>query len=147
MSVYKFKLQRLLDYKTNVEEGKKNELGMAIKRLEKEKSRLCDIKLRLNETNRIFHKKASGGMTVNELKILLDYIEYYKRGIKEQKLKIRMAEDYVSTCREELIRATQEKKMIEKLKEKDFKKFLYREQKKEEKLVDDIVSFKESNNA
>jgi flagellar FliJ protein len=35
--------------------------------------------------------------------------------------------------------------MIEKLKEKDFEKYLYQEQKKEEKLVDDLVSFKENN--
>jgi flagellar FliJ protein len=56
-----------------------------------------------------------------------------------------MAEDYVSDCRAELIKATQEKKMMEKLKEIDYNKFLYQEQKKEEKLVDDLVSFKESN--
>ena len=35
--------------------------------------------------------------------------------------------------------------LIEKIKEKDYSKYLYEEQKKEEKLVDDLVSFKESN--
>jgi flagellar FliJ protein len=92
-----------------------------------------------------FLEKTSLGMAVNELKLLANYIDYYKRSIKDQKIRIKMAEDYMSSCREELIKATQEKKMMEKLNEIDYKKYLYSEQKKEEKLVDDLVSFKESN--
>ena len=145
MSVHKFRLQKLLDYKISVEEEKKNELSIAIKRLENEKNRLQELKQRLNEMNGALHERTSGGIAANELKILADYIDYYKRSIKEQKFKIKMAEDYLSICREELIKATQEKKMIEKLKEMDYNNYLYDEQKKEEKLVDDLVSFKESN--
>jgi len=84
-------------------------------------------------------------LAVNELKILANYIDYYKRGIKEQRVRIRMAEDYLSICREEFLAATKERKMMEKLKEMDYSKYLYEEQKKEEKLVDDLVSFKGSN--
>jgi len=147
MAVYKFRLQKLLNYKVSIEEEKKNELSKASKRLEEEKKRLIELKQKLNEMNSALHEKTSQGMTVNELKILANYIDYYKGSIKEQKVKIKMAEDYLSTCREELIKATQEKKMIEKLKEIDYGKYLYEEQKKEERLVDDLVSFKESNNS
>ena len=145
MAVYKFRLQKLLDYKIKIEEEKKNKLGSAIKRLEKEKHRMAELKRELSDMQSLFHEKTSQGMAVNELKILANYIDYYKRGIKEQKVRIRMAEDYLSICREELIAATREKKMIEKIKEKDYSKYLYEEQKKEEKLVDDLVSFKGSN--
>jgi len=147
MAAYKFRLQKLLNYKVNKEEEKKNELSIASKRLEKEKNRLLELKQKLNEMNSTFQEKTSQGMAVNELKLLVNYIDYYKRSIKEQRIKVKMAEDYLSTCREELIKATQEKKMIEKLKEIDYGKYLYEEQKKEEKLVDDLVSFKESNNS
>lgn len=147
MAAYKFRLQKLLDYKTSMEQEKKNELGIALKRLEEEKNRLLEHKRRLNEMNSTFQEKTFQGVAVNELKILANYIDYYKRSIKEQRTKIKMAEDYLSICREELIKATQEKKMIEKLRETDYSKYLYDEQKKEEKLVDDLVSFKESNNS
>lgn len=147
MAVYKFRLQKLLDYKKNLEEEKKNELGKAFKRLEEEKNRLFALKQSLNEMNGTFQEKTSQGLAVNKLKILANYIDYYKRGIKEQRTKIKMAEEYLSICREELIKATQEKKMIEKLKETDYNKYLYNEQKKEEKLVDELVSFKESSNS
>lgn len=147
MAVYKFRLQKLLDYKKSLEEEKKNELGKAFKRLEEEKNRLFALKQSLNEMNSTFQEKTSQGLAVNKLKILANYIDYYKRGIKEQRTKIKMAEEYLSICREELIKATQEKKMIEKLKETDYNKYLYNEQKKEEKLVDELVSFKESSNS
>ena len=146
MAVYKFKLQKLLDYKISIEEEKKNELSLAMKRLDVEKQKLVELKQKQSEMNSDFQEKSSCGMPVNELKLLANYIDYYKRSIKEQKIKIKMAEDYLSTCREELIKATQEKKMMERLKEIDFKKYLYEEQKKEDKLIDDLVSFKESRN-
>lgn len=145
MAVYKFRLQKLLDYKTKVEEEKKNKLGSAVKRLEKEKRKMAELKKEFSDMQSLFQEKTSQGMAVNELKILANYIDYYKRGIKAQKVRIKMAEDYLSACREELIAATREKRMIEKLKETDYSKYLYEEQKKEEKLVDDLVSFKESN--
>ena len=145
MAVYKFRLQKLFDYKTKVEEEKKNKLGSAVKRLEKEKHKIAELKKEFSDMQSLFQEKTSQGMAVNELKILANYIDYYKRGIKAQKVRIKMAEDYLSACREELIAATREKRMIEKLKEMDYSKYLYEEQKKEEKLVDDLVSFKESN--
>lgn len=145
MAVYKFKLQKLLDYKIKVEEEKRNKLGSALKRLENEKRRMFELKRKFSDMEGLYRQKTSQGMSVNELKILANYIDYYKRDIKEQKVRIKMAEDYVTVCREELIYATREKRMIEKLREKDYSKYLYEEQKKEEKLIDDLVSFKESN--
>lgn len=147
MAAYKFTLQKLLDFRTNMEEEKKNQLSLALKRLEQEKDRLSELKARQRELDKALKEKTSQGIAVNELKLLMNYIDYYKRGIKEQKTRIKMAEDYASACREELIKATQEKKMIEKLKEIDYKKYLYEEQKKEEKFIDDLVSFKGSNNS
>ena len=145
MAVYKFRLQKLLDYKIKIEDEKKNKLGSAIKRLEKEKHRMTELKRKFSEMQGLFQEKTSQGLAVNELKILANYIDYYKRGIKEQRVRIRMAEDYLSICREEFLAATKERKMMEKLKEMDYSKYLYEEQKKEEKLVDDLVSFKGSN--
>lgn len=147
MAAYKFKLQKLLDYKISVEEEKRNQLSLAIKRLEEEKAKLEAAKQKQNEMDKLFKEKTSEGMYVNELKLLANYIDYYKRSTKRQMINVKMAEDYLSTCREELVKAVQEKKMMEKLKEIDYGKYLYNEQKKEEKLVDDLVSFKESHNS
>ena len=147
MAAYKFGLQKLMDFRDRMEQEKKNQLSLALKRLEQEKDKLSELRKSQKEMDKAFAEKTSKGIAVNELKLLVNYIDYYKREIKQQKTKIKMAEDYVASSREELITATQEKKMIEKLKEIDFKKYLYMEQKKEEKLIDDLVSFKGSNNS
>lgn len=147
MAAYKFGLQKLMDFREKMEEEKKNQLSLALKRLEQEKDKLSELRKRQKEMDKAFNEKTSKGIAVNELKLLVNYIDYYKREIKQQRTKIKMAEDYVAACRQVLIAATQEKKMIEKLKEIDFKKYLYEEQKKEEKLIDDLVSFKGSNNS
>jgi flagellar export protein FliJ len=79
MAIYKYRLQKLLDYKTSMEDKKKNELHLAFMRLKNEKDKLIQLKKRLNESNSTFQQKTSQGMTLNELKILANYIDYYKR--------------------------------------------------------------------
>ena len=147
MAAYKFNLQKVLDLKENIEKEKKNEFGFAIKRLENEKAILVQLEGEMRDCCNEFEESTARGIQVDQLRIILDSIEYYKKSIKNQKVKIKMAEGYIEICRQELIKATKEKKMMEKLKEIDYKKFQYSEQKKEEKLVDDLVSFKESNNS
>ena len=144
MAGYKYNLQKVLELKENIEDEKKNELAVALKRLENEKEKLEILKEKMQQEEAGFQETTTEGIPVNQLKMIIDNIEYYKRNIKKQKLAIKMAQEYSDQCRMQLVRATQEKKMMEKLKEIDFKEYLYEEQKKEERLVDDLVTFKES---
>ncbi len=140
---HKFKLQRLLDVREMIEEEKKTEMGNAVQRLENEKRELIRLNHERENMSREFGVKAEKGTTVWKLQEMAGYIEYFKKAEKLQRLRIKMAENYLEKCREELIKASQEKKMIEKLKEIDLKKYLYEEQLKEAKIVDDLISFKE----
>ncbi len=143
MAGYKYKLQNILNLKENIEKDKKNQFGAAMQRLETEKERLTEFEKELSDYKERFADETSAGIPVNQLKLLMDYVEYYKRSISNQKVKIKMAEDYVEECRLELIEASKDKKMLEKLKSVDFQNYQYGEQKKEDKLVDDLVTFKE----
>jgi flagellar export protein FliJ len=108
---------------------------------------LVEIKKDSNELYDKVEAEMSSGLEIGQLKILMEYAEYYKRITLNQKVKIKMAEDYMNVCRQELIEAAKAKKMMEKLKAIDYKKYLYEEQKIEEKLIDDLVTFKEGNKA
>ncbi len=140
---YRFKMQNILNLKENIEKDKMNQLGTATQRLEQEKNILEEIKMDSNDLHNRLKKEFCSGVQVGQLKTLMEYTEYYKRSISGQKVKIKMAEDYMSICRQELIEAAKEKKMMEKLKNIDYNKYLYEEQKIEEKLIDDLVTFKE----
>lgn len=144
MAAYKFKLQNVLKLKENVEKDKKNEFGVATQRFEKEKLKLEQLNAEMYNVCVESEKAASEGVTVKELLLQQQSKEYYKNNISNQKVKIRMAEDYLENCRHQLVKAVQDKKVMEKLKEIDYKKYIYNEQKNEEKLVDDLISFKES---
>ncbi|HWR60326.1 MAG TPA: hypothetical protein VN580_01865, partial [Clostridia bacterium] len=65
MAAYKFKLQKLLDFRTNMEEEKKNQLSLALKRLEQEKDRLSELKARQREMDKALKEKTSQGIAVN----------------------------------------------------------------------------------
>lgn len=145
MAGYKYKLQNILKLKESVEKNKKNEFGTATQRFEHEKLKLEQFCAEMYNVCNDIENAASQGTSVADLLLQQRFMEYYKKSIKNQKVKIKMAEENLENCRQQLIKAVQDRKMIEKLKEIDYEKYLYNEQKNEEKLVDDLVSFKEGN--
>lgn len=140
---HKFKLQRLIDVRTMIEDEKKTEMGNAVQRLETEKNELVRLTIERDAMAKEFGLEAGKGTTAGKLQEIAGYIDYFKKAEKLQKVRISMAESYLVKCREELLKASQEKKMVEKLKEIDLKKYLYEEKLKDDKVVDDLVSFKE----
>jgi flagellar protein FliJ len=90
-------------------------------------------------------KAVQKGITAKELLVQQQFKDYYKHGVSNQTVKSKMAEEHLTYCRHKLVEAVQDRKIMDKLKEIDYGKYLYTEQKIEEKLVDDLVSFKQSN--
>ena len=145
MASYRFKLQKLLELKVNLEEEKKNQLGLAFQRLNDENEKLKQLRIELSNADKELKDQAKDGIEIRELKVCTQGIDYYKSLIKKQILSVKMADEYVEVCRSELIKASQDKKVMEKLKDKDYVKYLYTEQKKEDRIVDELVSFKQNN--
>ncbi|OGO78886.1 MAG: flagellar export protein FliJ [Clostridiales bacterium GWB2_37_7] len=145
MAGYKFKLQNILKLKESMEKDKKNEFGAAIQRLENEKLKLENLNAEMINMCNEVERAAAEGISIQELVKQQQYKEYYKHSISNQKVRTNMAEEHLENCRQELVEAVQDRKIMERLKEIDYCKHLYTEQKNEEKLVDDLVSFKQSN--
>jgi flagellar export protein FliJ len=145
MASYRFKLQKLLELKVNLEEEKKNQLGLAFQRLNDENEKLKQLRIELSNADKELKDQAKDGIEIRELKVCTQGIDYYKSLIKKQILSVKMADEYVEVCRSELIKASQDKKVMEKLKDKGYVKYLYTEQKKEDRIVDELVSFKQNN--
>jgi flagellar FliJ protein len=145
MAGYKFKLQNILKLKENIEKDKKNEFGVASQRFDKEKLKLEQLNAEMYSMCEKIEIAVSNGMSVKELLLQEQFKSYYKHSISNQVVSKNMAEEYKEICRHKLVEAVQNRKIMEKLKEIDYSKYLYAEQKIEEKLVDDLVSFKHSN--
>ncbi len=140
MAKFIFKLQSVLNLRKQKEDNIKNELGIAIQRLEQEKRRLSELENTLDATVREFNEKTRK-TTVHELIEYNEYLSLLNSRIKSQKDNVNNAAQYVDKVREELVKAVKDRKILEKLKERHYEEFLLKQKKLEQKTNDEIVSY------
>jgi flagellar FliJ protein len=141
MAKFVFKLQPLLSVKSQQEDNQKNELGKAMRQLENEKAVLRRLEDEAEELIRDFNEK-SKKCTVEKLIKFNEYLSFLNSRIKRQKVNVNCAARNVDKVREELIRIVRERKILDNLKERRRGQFLFEQQKEEQRLNDEIVSYK-----
>ncbi len=140
MAGYSFKLEKVLNYKEKVEDIKKAELAERNRRLYVEEERL--LFFNNHKENILSRKKSTQNASVGEYKLYSSYINDLSNIIKNQKKLVADAKDEVDKAKEELIVAMQERKSFERLKEIQYEEYLIDLKKREEKLLDGIVTYK-----
>ena len=139
---YKFRLQKVLDVKEKEEDNKKNEMSLVNFEIEKAKKQLTELYDELEENYKYRQDKNSNGLSIQELLELNKYIDYLKNTAIRQKIdEIEMLQRKLEGKKEEFIDIRRQRKSYENLKDKDYHKFLEKESKDEEKIIDEIVSF------
>lgn len=141
MAKFIFRLEAVLNVKRQQEENIKNELGKAIQRLETEKQKLARLERSKEEIIAEFNQKTKK-TTVHKLIEFNAYLSLLKSNISRQKERVNKAVLDVDKIREELMKAVQERKILEKLKEKKHDEYLIEQKKFEQKTNDEIVSYK-----
>lgn len=145
MAKFKFKLQSVLRLREQIEDNLKNELGKAVQKLEKEKAELRRLNFIRDKHILEFNQKSEKAK-VNELIEYNKFLSFMNVRINRQKELVNYALKNVDKIRDELIIAVKKRKIIEKLKERAYKKHLYEETKKVFALTDEITSYNYSNN-
>jgi flagellar FliJ protein len=142
MVKFKFELQPLLNVKTQLEDIKKNELGKAMHELELQKAAL---RCMYEDKERYIEEMREKSIQKTTVKTLVEYnayIVFLNKKIVSQKENVNRAQDNVDRIRGELIVVVRERQMLEKLKDKKYELFLEEQLKNEQKLNDEIVSYK-----
>lgn len=145
MAKFSFKLQSLLNIKIQMEESLKNELGKATRKLEQEKNKLLLLEQENEECISTLKSKSTSGITVSKIQEYNSYLSLLKDKIKIQKENINYAQSIVDKYREQLIKMMQEKEILQKLKEKKHEEYLQEQAKAEQRINDEIVSYKYHN--
>lgn len=130
-----------MNLKKQIESNMKNELGKAVQELERQKRILKDIETCCDELIKEIKSKSLSGISVGLLKEYSSYLSLLKDRIEHQKNNVRRAQKDVDKCREQLIIAVQERKMMEKLREKKYAEYTKEQQKMEQKAIDEIASY------
>lgn len=143
MKKFKFRFQKILEYKQTIEDLKRAEYNSEVQALNKEKEKLNEL-FEKSKTLNDERNKSTTATTVKDLKLYNEYLTKLNEKIQEQMQITYSKERDVAIAKEILIKSVQEKKTFEKLKAKDYDQYNFEIKKEEEKIVDQIVSFNNS---
>lgn len=146
MPGFKFRLQKILEHRETLENIKKGEFSKAQAELNLEIEKLEELENSKQSIFREKQEKSQTSTTMNELQKYNNYLIDLDRMMKLQAETIELVKEKVEKARKELIEATKDKKIIEKLRVRDYQEFLYEEKIKEEKANDQFVSYSSSTN-
>lgn len=131
----------MLDVKEKAEDNKKNEVYIVNKELLKANEQLQELKLELTQKGIEREEKNKEGISIIEIVQLNKYIDYLCSLIKNKEIEICELNKKLEIKKEEYIESRKERKSYENLKDKDYARYMIKEAKEEEKIIDEIVSF------
>jgi len=136
--MYRFNLQVLLDYRKRIEEGLQIELSQVQRELEKEKQLLTAYQREKRYYEEELVRREEKEIDVSEALLYRDYLRGMRIRIKEQRDVVAKAKGDLDIKQNELLNATKKKKVLEKVKEKEWKRFKENLERKERTLIDEI---------
>jgi flagellar export protein FliJ len=139
MSVFSFRLQRLLGFRNIQEEEAKRELGVRRLALEKEAARLYSLKQEEEAVLRKWREQLQHDIELPRLQLTQEYSRVLENRMLRQTEQHRRSEDRVEEQREVARQCWRKKRMLEVLKGKARLEHNYHEQVMERNLIDEIV--------
>lgn len=142
MAKFSYKMQNILNIKYKMEDQVKAEFADANYRyaLEVEKlNRYVSKKYSLEEELRLLYNSK---LNIQEIKLTISAIDKMKDMIAAQIIEVNKANEVVEQVRAKLAEAMVERKTHETLKEKEFEKFLEELKKEDDKVIDELISYR-----
>jgi flagellar FliJ protein len=136
---FPFSLQPLLDWKRNLEEVAQIRLAakMTLLRAAEEEIERLTLKRLAHEEE--LRNKTSRGIPAPEYVLYKQFSEESRAELKTREHKKKETIREIERDREKLVELSKEKKILERLKEKKQKAFLYQAEKDEQKRTDEMV--------
>ena len=143
--MFKFKLQQVLDYRAQLEDQAKMALGRA-------EADLAIHQKHVNELQAELAVQAGKGYnegirTVDERWMQDNYIRRLKEDLEKAMFRREEAEMLVHRCRAELMHKSQDRQLLDKLRDKQREKFNHDEDQKEQYALDEMAGIRFRPNA
>ncbi|WP_347450848.1 flagellar export protein FliJ [Acetoanaerobium noterae] len=142
---FRFKLQRVLDLKLKQEDEKKNQIATLIQAIKTKEDELEALISEKKQKEFSLNDNRKRGISILEIRNINQYLLFLDKKINTLRFEISSLESNLNQKRLEYLELQKERKTFEKLKEKDYEKYLYNEKKEEEKMIDQIVTFNKNN--
>ena len=142
---FRFKLQRVLDLKLKQEDEKKNQIATLMQAIKTKEDELEALISEKKQKEFSLNDNRKSGISILEIRNINQYLLFLDKKINTLRFEISSLESNLNQKRLEYLELQKERKTFEKLKEKDYEKYLYNEKKEEEKMIDQIVTFNKNN--
>lgn len=138
MQKFRFKLQRLLDFRKIREEQAEAEFAMATRVFLQEKEVLRQLEIKLIKTFDLLKQEQEKSSSLLTLKLFQDYIDTTREGIKQQAVRVAAAADRRQQCLRKLEEAVRKRKGVESLKEKKIQQYHEEVLREEQAFLDEL---------
>ncbi|MBC6678308.1 flagellar export protein FliJ [Zhenpiania hominis] len=139
MKKFSFSLNKVLDYKTQIEDSLRSEHAEAVKAVNEKEEKIQSMEdsyyRKIQELNDTKKNKCS----IKELCIYEDYLSYSSQQIRREKDRLVTLQKKEQEKREEVIEAKKERRSIDLLKDKKKKEYDALAQKEEERFIEEFV--------
>ena len=142
---FRFKLQRVLDLKLKQEDEKKNQIATLMQAIKTKEDELEALISEKKQKEFSLNDNRKRGISILEIRNINQYLLFLDKKINTLRFEISSLESNLNQKRLEYLELQKERKTFEKLKEKDYEKYLSNEKKEEEKMIDQIVTFNKNN--
>lgn len=142
MARFIFSMQNILNMKEKLEDQAKNDFAHANLRLQEAISEREVLEQRLDAEKQKLQQDISAALDIGRIRQRENAVEIFRMYVRQQTLVVLQREKEVEIAREHLNEAMKERKTFEKLREKAFEAFLEEEKQREQKEVDELVSYR-----
>lgn len=140
MKKFQFRLDTVLSYKQQVQEGLQNEHATLLQKVQMQEQRLAEVQQRYRDLNREFREAEATGITIAEAMSYEGGLRFLEREIQKEMKTLQECHRAAEKKREEVMEASQETMVLERLKEKKLDDYHKDVQKKEEQFIEELVS-------
>jgi flagellar FliJ protein len=129
--------ETVLKHRKRVEENLQRQLAELEKSLADEKQTLLGYKSSIRELSAELKQRQMKGSPVSDISLYLSFMKQLSRDIRAQEKSVLQLGTQVELKRRDLLKATQKKKTLEKLKERHMKAQMHARQKQEQAFLDE----------
>jgi flagellar FliJ protein len=138
--MHQFKLEALLNHRRHQEDVCQTELAQTERLLADEKGKLRRLKNEKADNIEALQVKQKEKINVSDIIISVNYIQQLSDKIEEQKKSVQLATQAVNQKRDALISIVKKRKILEKLKDKEWLAYQQKMMQDERKFMDDVAS-------
>jgi flagellar FliJ protein len=137
--MFRFRLVRLLDYRRLREERLEQDLHRRQQQLQQEETRLTALQNDCRLLEEQLAASRGAALFGEEVQRWRRYYQLLKQRVATQMAAVAGAANAVATTRQELLTARQEKKILEKLREKAYQQYVYEHTRREQQHFDELT--------